>query len=119
MSASGPSGPLVFFIMDIRVNLTFGSVYFSYRSTRYPDTWVSLFLFYQHYNMLTRHWLGLRLLAWQGELFPTLLVVQGGQLFLRSWIIGNFLASTAYLSPVSQGTHIDTILPPGRTVFFF
>ena len=66
--------------MYIRVNLTLGSVYFPYSGMCDPDTWVSLF--HPHYNMLTRHWLDLRHLTWQGELFPTLLVVQGGQLFM-------------------------------------
>ena len=60
--------------------------------------------------------LGLRLLVWQEELFPTLLVVQGGQLFMRPWIIRS---SGFYLSPVSEGAHIETILPLYRYLLMF
>ena len=91
--------------MHIRVNLTLWSVYFPYRGPHDRDTWVSLF--HRHYNMLTQHWLDLRLLTWQEELFPTLLVVQGGQILMCPWIIETSGVYGLSLPSVGGDTHRD------------
>ena len=57
--------------------------------------------------MLTRHWLDLRHLTWQGELFPTLLVVQGGQLFMCPLIIETSGVYGLSLPSVAGDTHRD------------
>ena len=58
--------------------------------THYPDTWVSPFLF-----------------VLQIELFPTLSVVQGGQLFMCLWIIGTSGLYSLSLPSVGGDTHRD------------
>ena len=49
IGATAPSDTWVssffFFIMDIHINLTHGSVYFPYQGFRDADNWVSLFHF--------------------------------------------------------------------------
>ena len=57
-------------------------------------------------------------MACQGELFPALLVVQGGATVYVPLDYQKLLASRAYLSPVLEGTHIETILPPVKNDFF-
>ena len=87
---------------------------------RFPDTCVSLFfiIFFLLHVILalgsvqfcysdTALDLGLRLLVWQEELFPTLLVVQGDKLFMRPWSVGTSGFYGLSLPSVGGDTHRD------------
>ena len=54
--------------------------------------------------------LGLRLLVWQGELFPTLLVVQGDKLFMRPWYVGTSGFYGLSFPSVGGDTHRDNFV---------